>query len=160
MHSRKEKGRQMGEYERSITINATRKQIEDFVSDFRNLPKYVPTTHSAQAQPGDRVRVQGETPTGLKYDADGYFRVNESKNRLEWGSDGENQYSGWLEFKGSNTTAPAEVTVHLSATPPPQAKQEMSKVSGSPDATINEGLEKSLQSIKNLLEGQGGKVEY
>ncbi len=150
----------MGEYERSITINATRKQIEDFVSDFRNLPKYVPTTHSAQAQPGDRVRVQGETPTGLKYDADGYFRVNESKNRLEWGSDGENQYSGWLEFKGSNTTAPAEVTVHLSATPPPQAKQEMSKVSGSPDATINEGLEKSLQSIKNLLEGQGGKVEY
>ncbi len=150
----------MGEYERSITINATRKQIEDFVSDFSNLPKYVPTMHSAQAQPGDRVRIQGETPTGLSYDADGYFRVNESKNRLEWGSDGENQYSGWLEFKGSNTTAPAEVTVHLSATPPPQAKQEMSKVSGSPDATINEGLEKSLQSIKNLLEGQGGKVEY
>jgi uncharacterized membrane protein len=150
----------MGEYERSITINATRKQIEDFVSDFSNLPKYVPTTHSAQAQAGERVRIQGETPTGQNYDADGYFRVNESKNRLEWGSDGENQYSGWLEFKGSNTEAPSEVTVHLSATPPPQAKQEMSKVSGNPDATINEGLEKSLQSIKNLLEGQGGKVEY
>jgi uncharacterized membrane protein len=149
----------MAEYERTITINATRKQVEDFVSDFSNLPKYVPTMRSAQPQQGDRIHIQGETPTG-QYDADGYFRVNESKSRLEWGSDGENHYSGWLEFKGSNTDAPSEVTVHLSATPPPQAQQEMSKVSGSPDATINEGLEKSLQSIKNLLEGQGGKVEY
>ncbi len=75
----------MGEYERSITINATRKQIKDFVSDFSNLPKYVPTTHSAQSEQGERVRVQGETPTGQKYDADGYFRVNDSKSRLEWG---------------------------------------------------------------------------
>ena len=151
-------GRRMAEYERSITINATRKQIEDFVSDFSNLPKYVPTTHSAQPQQGDRVRIQGETPTGLSYDADGYFRTN--GNRLEWGSDGENQYSGWMEFKGNANEAPSEVTVHLSATPPPQAKQEMAKVSGSADETINQGLEKSLQSIKNLLEGQGGKVEY
>ena len=71
----------MAEYERSITINATRKQIEDFVSDFSNLPKYVPTTHSAQPQQGDRVSIQGETPTGLSYDADGYFRTN--GNRLE-----------------------------------------------------------------------------
>ena len=150
----------MGEYERSITINATRKQIEDFVSDFSNLPKYVPTTHSAQPEPGDRVRVQGETPTGHEYDADGYFRLNESKDRLEWGSDGENHYSGWLEFKGSNTNAPSQVTVHLSTTPPPKAREEMSKVSGSPDDAINEGLDKSLESIKNLLEGKGGKVEY
>ena len=150
----------MGEYERSITINATRKQIEDFVSDFNNLPKYVPTTKSAQPQQGDRVRVQGEAPNGHKYDADGYFRVNEGKNRLEWGSDGENEYAGWLEFKGSNTDAPSEVTVHLTLTPPPQVGKEMSKMAGSPDNAINDGIEKSLQSIKNLLEGKGGKVDY
>ncbi len=150
----------MGEYERSITINASRKQIEDFVSDFNNLPKYVPTTKSAQPQEGERVRVQGEAPNGNKYDADGYFRVNESKNRLEWGSDGENQYAGWLEFKGDNTQGPSEVTVHLSLTPPRKVSEEMSKRAGSPDNAINDGIQKSLESIKNQLEGTGGKVDY
>jgi len=52
------------------------------------------------------------------------------------------------------------VIVHLSVTPPPEAQREMNKVAGSTDNTINEGLDKSLQSIKNLLEGQGGKVEF
>jgi uncharacterized membrane protein len=150
----------MGEYQRSITINASRKQIEDFVSDFSNLPKYVPTTKSAQPQQGDRVRVQGESPNGHKYDADGYFRLNESKNRLEWGSDGENQYSGWLEFKGDNTEAPSQVTVHISLVPPPQMEKGMSKTAGGPDQAINDGIQRSLESIKNLLEGKGGKVDY
>lgn len=147
----------MGEYERSITINATRKQIEDFVSDFRNLPKYVPTTHSAQAQPGDRVRVQGETPTGLKYDADGYFRVNESKNRLEWGSDGENQYSGWLEFKGSNTTAPAEVTVHLSATPPPRQNKKCRRCLAVLMRPLTKGLRNPCSRSRTCLKDRAAR---
>lgn len=39
-------------------------------------------------------------------------------------------------------------------------RKMMSKVSDSPDDAINEGLDKSFESIKNLLEGKGGKVEY
>ena len=149
----------MAEYERSITINATRQQIEDFVSDVDNLPKYVPTTKSAQPQQGERVRVQGETPNGHKYDADGYFHRDDSTHRLEWGSDGENNYKGWLEFKGSSTDAPSQVTVHLTIDPPPQVSEQMAQQKGSQDAAIEEGLDKSLQSIKNVLEGKGGKEE-
>ena len=101
----------MGEYERSITINASRKQIEDFVSDFKNLPKYVPTTKSAQPQ-------------------------------------------------ADNTKRPYEVTGHLSITPPRKVSEDMSKRAGSPDNAINDGIQKSLESIKNQLEGTGGKVDY
>jgi uncharacterized membrane protein len=149
----------MGEYERSITINASRKQIEDFVSTVSNLPRYLPTTKKAESESGDRVRVQGEAPNGHTYDADGYFRVDEKEDRLEWGSDGENHYTGWMKFIGNATQAPSQVIVHLSFTPPHRVSEEMEKTSGSPDNAINDGLEKALNSIKNLLEGTGGKVE-
>ncbi len=149
----------MAEYERSITINVTRQQIEDFVSDVSNLPKYIPTTKNAQPQQGERVRVQGVTPNGHQYDADGYFRLDKTTHRMEWGSDGENKYSGYLTFRGSDVNAPSHVTVHLSIEPPPQVSKQMAQQKGSQDSAIEEGLDKALQSIKNILEGKGGKVE-
>ena len=149
----------MGEYERSITINASRQLIEDFVSNVSNLPKYLPTTKSAQPQQGERVRVQGQAPNGHQYDADGYFRIDRNTHRMEWGSDGENNYSGWLEFNGPDGSTPTQVTVHLTIDPPPQVSKEMAKQAGSQDNAIEDGLEKSLQSIKNYVEGTGGKEE-
>jgi uncharacterized protein YndB with AHSA1/START domain len=49
----------MPDYEHSLTIEASPETVFDFVSDIANLPKYLPTTHHAEAQPGGRVRVQG-----------------------------------------------------------------------------------------------------
>ncbi len=149
----------MGEYERSISINASREQIENFVSDVQNLPRYLPTTKHAEPEQGERVRVQGETPTGHHYDADGYFRIDRNTHRMEWGSDGEQRYSGRLEFQGPEGDFPTQVFVHLSFDPPPQVGQAMAQRTGSQEETINEGLDKALQSIKNILEGTGGKEE-
>ena len=152
----------MGNYQKSITINATRQQIEDYVSNVKNLPKYLATTKNAEPQQGERVRVQGQSPTGQTYDSDGYFRMDKSRNRMEWGSDGEHQYSGWMEFKdaSSSSSQPTEVTVHLSITPPKRMKEGMEQREGSADTAIEEGIEKSLQSLKNEIEGTGGKVDY
>ena len=150
----------MGDYQRSITINATRRQIEDYVSNVNNLSKYLPTVHSAQKEQGERVRVEGAAPNGYQYDSDGYFRIDKNSNRMEWGSDGETQYAGWMEFKASNSQTPTEVTVHLSLTPPPHVQQEMAKHEGSASNAIEDGIEKALQSIKNELEGHGGKQDY
>ncbi|CAA9506731.1 MAG: hypothetical protein AVDCRST_MAG62-277 [uncultured Sphingomonas sp.] len=49
-----------GEYEDSVTVDADASAVFDFVSDVRNLPKYLPTTKDAQTQGEGRVRVQGE----------------------------------------------------------------------------------------------------
>jgi len=51
------------------------------------------------------------------------------------------------------------VTVHLSFDPQSYAFQEMDKNTGDRTQIINEGIENTLQSIKNLCEGRGGKVE-
>ncbi|GCE14363.1 SRPBCC family protein [Tengunoibacter tsumagoiensis] len=149
----------MGEYEKTITIQAPRKKIEEFVLNLRNLPQYVPTTKKAMPQQGEHVRVQG-TAHGHSYDADGYFRTDPARHRMEWGSDGEEKYSGWLECQGADDHGPSQVTVHLTFDPLPGMSKELAQQTGSQDSTIVEGLEKSLLSIKNIVEGHGGKVEY
>ena len=136
----------MPDYEHSLTIEASPETVFDFVSDIKNLPKYLPTTHQAEAQPGGRVRVQGEA-AGHAYDSDGYFRIDAPNHRLEWGSDGENHYRGWLEIDGA--ASECEVTVHLMF----QSKRE------GRDKTISEGLISALESIRSQVEGNGGKVE-
>lgn len=57
----------MAEYEHAMTIDASPDAVFDFVADIRNLPKYLPTTKSAQPQGEERVRVQGEA-AGHQYD--------------------------------------------------------------------------------------------
>jgi uncharacterized membrane protein len=143
----------MGEYEQTMTVQASPERVLDFVADVQNMPKYLPTTKSAQPQGEDRVRVQGEAQ-GHKYDSDGYLRRDPEAKRLEWGAD-EGYYSGWLQVNEAGAGA-SSVTVHISLRDkPPGADQ-----SGGPsDEQINEGLLKGLQSIQNHVEGRGGKVE-
>ncbi len=143
----------MAEYEHSLSVQASPDAIFDFVSDVRNLPKYLPTTHAAQPQQGERVRVQGEAQ-GHQYDSDGFFRADRDNYRLDWGAD-ERYYSGWLKIDGDGG-ASSDLTVHLSLRGSPPGADPGDKP---PDSAIQEGLVASLQSIQNIVEGQGGKVE-
>jgi uncharacterized membrane protein len=150
------KERIMAEYEHSLTVQAPADAVFDFVSDISHLPEYLPTTHHAEPQGGERVRVRGEAG-GRPYDSDGYFRVNKTEHRMEWGSDGENNYSGWLEVEDRGEMS--EVTVHLSFAPRPDLARRMDEQTGDRNQTIQEGLQTALMSIQNLVEGRGGKVE-
>lgn len=147
----------MSEYEQSIMINAPRQQIETFVADVKNLPKYLPTTKQAMPEPGERVRVQGDAH-GHHYDSDGYFHMDQKRHRMEWGSDGEEKYRGWLAFQDQDGDKATRLTVHLTFEPNPQMKQALSQPTGSQDETIRRELEDSLKSIKNIIEGRGGKL--
>ena len=146
----------MPDYEHSLTVEASPETVFAFVSEITNLPKYLPTTHQAEAQPGGRVRVQGEAG-GHPYDSDGYFRLDKPNLRMEWGSDGENRYLGWLEIDGAADEC--EVTVHLTFQPKPEQGERMDAQTGDRHKTISDGLIASLESIKNQVEGTGGKVE-
>ena len=154
-------GTDVSEFEHSTTIDASPDEVYAFMSKVENLPKYLPTTHSAQPQQGDRVRVQGEAQ-GHEYDADGFFRTDKDAHRIEWGAD-EQYYSGWLEVtgQGENST----MTVHLSFSGGPPAGEGDAPSDESNNAPnrdeIQEGLVKSLESIKNFVEEgrSGGKEE-
>ena len=51
------------------------------------------------------------------------------------------------------------MTVHLTFQPKPEQSERMEEQTGDRDKTITEGLRASLESIKNFVEGHGGKVE-
>jgi len=148
----------MAQFEQTIAVDASADGVFDFVSDVRNVPQYLPAIERAEPQQGERIHTQGhigERPI----DSDGYFRVNRAERRMEWGSDGENDYRGWLAVSGDGSRA--EVKVHIDYAPPPQMQQAMAARTpgGSFESAMYEGIGKTLISIKNLCEGRGGKEE-
>ena len=143
----------MGEYERTMAMRASPDEVLAFISDVRNMPEYLPTTKGAQPQGEGRVRVQGEAH-GHKYDSDGYLRRDPEGKRLEWGAD-EGYYSGWMQVRPDGASG-CSVTVHISLRGAPPGADPGRKPS---DAEIDEALVKSLRSIRNPVEGTGGKEE-
>lgn len=147
----------MHEYEHALTIQALPQDVFNFISDVRNLPKYLPTVHDAVPLPGGRVRVAG-VAAGNPYDSDGFLHIDKSRRRMEWGSDGENQYRGWMEVREMAGGHAAEIIVHLSFEPRPEQAQQFIEQTGDADRTIQKGLEAALESVQNILEGRGRKV--
>jgi uncharacterized protein YndB with AHSA1/START domain len=140
------------DFESSLSMNASPEQVFDFISDIANLPKYLPTTKSAQPQGPERVRVQGEA-NGHKYDGDGYLRPNKDALRLEWGAD-EGYYNGWMQVEKSGNGSSVKVHISFRGAPPGRSEED-----APPPEQVQEGLDKSLQSIQNFVEGKGGKEE-
>jgi len=141
------------EYERSRLIQVAPDAVFDYISDVGNLPSYLPTLRHAESQGEDRVRLDVEVQ-GHKHSADGYLRADDTKRRLEWGSD-PNDYSGWMTV--SDEDGQSRVIVHLSFAERSGYPERIEEGSSQPDP-IDTGLDASLDSIKNILEGRGGKV--
>ena len=146
----------MAEYERSRLVQASPDDIFAFVSDASNLATILPTVETVERQADDRVEVHGEV-RGRTYEDDGWFRVDEARRRVEWGAD-ERTYSGWLTVAGAD--GGAQVVAHLSFAP--YVTPSGRPISGEPDIDpdpIEESLEAALDSLRNLMEGRGGKEE-
>jgi uncharacterized membrane protein len=146
----------MQEFERSTTINAAPDQVFAFVSDLNNLPQFLPTVQRVTQESENRIRIQGQAP-GEQYNETGFFYADTQNQRMEWGSDGDSGYQGWLQVLQTGSQA-CEVTVHLSFDPQSESLQKMDQRMGDRQQAINDGIEKTLQSIKNLCEGRGSKV--
>ena len=145
----------MAEYERSRHVDASPDEVFAFVSDPANMATFVPTMEEAEAEAG-RVHVHGEV-RDRAYDDDGWFRVDASRRRLEWGSD-ERDYAGWLSVAGDNSGT--QVVVHISAAPFVDPSGRPISGDEAPGAErYEQGLEAALESLRNLMEGRGGKVE-
>ncbi len=147
------------EFEQSITVAAPADNLFDFLSNVSNVPQYLPTVKSAQPQQGERIRTQGQSGD-RSYDSDGHFRVDKQAQRIEWGSDGENDYGGWLQVQGDGESR-SQVTVHIHFAPKPEMAQRMAERSPghSFESAMDEGISKTLESIKRICEGKGGKEE-
>ncbi len=144
----------MPEYTDRIDVSAAPEAVFRFVADINNLPKYLPTVHQAKPQAGERVEVDGEA-NGHHYHSDGWFKTDAATRTMMWGSDGENDYSGRMRVSGDGQRSTVECSLKFE--PKPSVKQAMDEHQGGPSAAMTDGLRASLQSIKNLIEGTGGK---
>lgn len=138
----------MSEYEQSTTVQASPDIVFTFVSDVGNLPRYLPTVKKAMPQSGERVQVQGEAQ-GHTYNDDGFLRVDLPSRRMEWGSDGENDYTGWLTVTGDSGASSSEVTVHLSFGANSGDEEQIRNQ----DERVNRGLMQALDMIRQQIEG-------
>jgi uncharacterized protein YndB with AHSA1/START domain len=146
----------MAEYERSRLVQASPDDVFAFVSDASNLATFLPTVDTVEPRADGRVEVHGEVQ-GRTYEDDGWFRVDENRRRIEWGAD-ERTYSGWLTVAGED--GGAQVVAHLSFAPyvTPSGRPISGEPEDEPDP-IEQSLKAALDSLRNLMEGRGGKEE-
>lgn len=91
---------------------------------------------------------------GHRGSADEYLRGDDEKRRLEWASDPDDYRGEMIVF---DEVGKSRVIVRLRFAECSGYPQRIEGSTTEPDP-INEGLEATLDSIKNILEGEGGKV--
>jgi len=144
----------MAEYERSRLVQASPDDVFAFVSNPGNLAAILPTVGAVEPEAKDRVRVRGKTGS-TPYEDDGWLHVDSDRRRLEWGAD-EGTYSGWMTVSGDD--GGTQVVAHLSFAPyvTPSGRPITGEPTSGPDP-VETSLEAALDSLRNLMEGRGGK---
>lgn len=125
----------MGDYEKSQDVAAPAQQLFDYLSDVRNLPKYMNSMTSAEPADGEAVHTTAEVD-GQTVEGEAWFRVDQDARRLEWGSEGNSGYRGALDVTG-DTISTVTVSLHTE-----EVESER----------ITQGLLETLSEIKRLVE--------
>jgi Polyketide cyclase / dehydrase and lipid transport len=126
----------MTDYQGSQPVHAAPDKLFEFLSRIENLPKYFHSMLSAERADGGVVRTLSVVE-GRQVEGKAWFRVDSSQRRIEWGSEGPSDYSGWLTVDGSESST---VTVHLSTA---------REVSGD---RVQRGIDETLDNIREIVE--------
>ena len=132
----------MGDFQATTTVTTDKAALFDYLSQVDNLPHYFPRITSAERVDGEEVHTTAQLPDGQQVEGNAWFRVDQQAHRIEWGSEGPNDYNGSLEV--SDTTNGAQVAVRLHTTRVPDG-----------DSAVQQGLEDTLATIKRLAEQHG-----
>lgn len=110
----------MADYEREHDVETGAQRVYELLSDVTNLPRFFPGITSATPRAGgnavdttavieppgqDRREVRGEA----------WFTTDEQARRLEWGSEGENNYHGSLTVAENGSGATVKLALHTEA---------------------------------------------
>jgi hypothetical protein len=104
------------DYSRSTEVAVGADQLFAYVGNVEKLPQYMPRIVRAKRLDGGRVQVTAkldgvegapDTVTG-----EAWVKVHPDDRRLEWGSEGPDDYHGELVVRPTSRGATVEVRVH------------------------------------------------
>lgn len=131
----------MADFSGTTTVDAPEGALFDFLSDIGNLPRYFAQMTSAEPGEGEEVHTTATLPDGTKVEGDAWFRVDEANRHIAWGAEGSSEYHGTLDVRAKDVGSEVEVTLHTTRVEPD-------------DAQVTEGVERTLATIKLLVEKQ------
>jgi uncharacterized membrane protein len=129
----------MGDFTGSTTVNVSPSKLFDYLSDVGNLPDYFARMTSAQPGDGEEVHTTARMPDGQEVQGDAWFRVDDDAQRIEWGSEGPNDYHGYVDVRPSGDGSEVEVHVHTTRVD-----------DGSSE--VDEGIRETLSKLKQQAE--------
>lgn len=151
------------EYQQRQPIYRSANEVFAWLSRVENLPHYLPPVKeawlegpAAAGKPGQRVRMSVEIPGRYETEGEGYFHADEEARRLQWGAELSRDYSGWLTVEES-TPEECMVTAHLSFGPR-SVEPEVQKETDTDRDPMQEGVARTLESIRRQLEEGSGKT--
>lgn len=134
----------MGDYEHSTTVTADADALFGYLSDVHNLPDYFAAMREAEptggsSHGGAEVHVVAEVE-GARREGDAWMTRDAERRTLSWGSEGPNGYRGDLHVEPAGGGSEVTVRLHTERADGPG---------------IRAGLEQTLASIKQQVEGSG-----
>jgi uncharacterized membrane protein len=132
----------MPDYQRSAKVQASADALFDYLSDINNLPKYFNRMTSARSAGPDEVYSTANV-NGKEVEGKAKFNVDKAAKKLQWSSEGPNDYHGELEVTGEGNASQVAVKLHTKST----LKQQ-----------IEDGLQKTLDNIVRLVEDSATKA--
>jgi hypothetical protein len=126
----------VGDYSGSADVRVPAGQLFGYLSEVSNLPRYFTAMTSAEPAGQDEVHVVADVD-GVTREAEAWFRVDRERRHLEWGSEGPDNYHGYLDVTGDGATASVTVFLHTE---------------GVDSGDIDRGIAGTLAEIKRLVE--------
>jgi uncharacterized membrane protein len=130
----------MADYQSSTTVSAPPDALFTYLSDVENLPGYFARMKEAHRTTGDEVHTEAVMPDGQTVEGEAWFRIDDSTQRISWGSEGENDYSGYLDVSPADDGSRVEVHIHS-----PHVASDQ----------VQQGVDQTLATIKDKVEEQG-----
>jgi hypothetical protein len=126
----------MADYERSVSVAAAPDAAFQFLAEPTNLPRYVATMVEAKPGRGEELHVAADVQ-GRHEQGEAHLHADPKTRRMEWGSPGENDYSGRLEVTPASDGSKVTIEIH---------------VAGDADENeINRVLDETAANIERLL---------
>ncbi len=127
----------VAEYSGSASVDASADRTFDYLSRPENLPEYVATMVLAKPVEEGRLQVAAEVQ-GRHEEGEASYRTDPGARRIEWGSEGEGGYAGWLEVHGDGDDCSVEI--HIRSDRDEDADE------------IDRVISKTLANIRQLVE--------